>query len=107
MAATANKNLDEVIGESSDSRTIPLPTASNPSKRDLSPSFYNKLCDLCHNSKDVLVRCRIDETHKWYFVCTGKCWRQVSGGEIDGPDMPFYQYGGVWSQFSRWKSINW
>ena len=46
---------------------------------------------------DVLVRCRIDETLIWHLVCTSKCWKQVSGGEIDGgPDRLYYQYGGMW-----------
>ena len=71
-------------------------TTSKPRKRDISPSSFRKPCDLCHTVCDVLVRCRIDDTQEWHFVCTGKCWRQVSGGKIDGPDMPFYQYGGMW-----------
>ena len=30
-------------------------------------------------------------------MCTGKCWKQVSGGETDGtPDTPYYTYGGMW-----------
>ena len=65
-------------------------------KRADSPSLHRKECDLCHNPKDVLVRCRIDETQKWYFVCTSKCWKEVSGGEIDGPAKPHYKYGGMW-----------
>ena len=69
---------------------------SKASRRDLSPSTYSKQCDLCHELKDVLVRCRIDEAQEWHFVCTGKCWRKVSGGVIDGPDKPYYQYGGMW-----------
>lgn len=74
----------------------PPSATSNSSKRDISPSSFRKPCDLCHAPKDVLVRCRIDHTQEWRFVCTGKCWRQVSGGEIDGPNKPFYQYGGMW-----------
>ena len=69
---------------------------SKSSKRDVSPSAYSKPCDLCHQRRDVLVRCRIDELQEWHFVCTGKCWRKVSGGVIDGPEKPFYQYGGMW-----------
>ena len=71
-------------------------STSKPSKRDIPSSKYSKQCDLCHELKDVLVRCRIDEAQEWHFVCTGKCWRKVSGGVIDGPDKPFYQYGGMW-----------
>lgn len=66
------------------------------SKRSKSPSSHRKTCDLCHSPKDVLVRCRTDETQKWHFVCTSKCWKEVSGGEIDGPSKPFYLYGGMW-----------
>ena len=65
-------------------------------KRSKSPSSYRKQCDLCHIPNDVLVRCRIDESFEWHFVCTKKCWKTVSGGEIDGPDKPFYVYGGMW-----------
>jgi hypothetical protein len=43
-----------------------------------------------------LIRCQIDESRKWHFVCTGKCWKEVSGGEIDGPSKPNYRYGGMW-----------
>lgn len=47
--------------------------------------------------KDVLVRCRTDESLQWYFVCTGKCWKEVSGGVVDGTaDQPHYVYGGMW-----------
>ncbi|KAL7007881.1 hypothetical protein EMMF5_002528 [Cystobasidiomycetes sp. EMM_F5] len=62
-----------------------------------SHSKYSKPCDLCNNPKDVLVRCQIDKDGRWHFVCTGKCWREVSGGAIDGtPDHPYYRYGGMW-----------
>lgn len=62
------------------------------SKRSISPSQHRKPCDLCKARKDVLVRCQIDDTLKWHFVCPGKCWKSVSGGEIDGPEKPFYRY---------------
>ena len=66
-------------------------------KRSKSPSAYRKPCDLCHAPNDVLVRCRIDDTCAWYFVCTKKCWTKVSGGVVDGsPDHPHYKYGGMW-----------
>ena len=67
------------------------------SKRSKSPSAYRKACDLCQKPKDVLVRCQIDESASWRFVCTGKCWKDVSGGVIDGSEeKPFYVYGGMW-----------
>lgn len=66
-------------------------------KRSKSPSAYQKACDLCQVPKDVLVRCRIDESLHWYFVCTGKCWKEVSGGIVDGSaEKPYYVYGGMW-----------
>lgn len=66
-------------------------------KRSKSPSAYRKPCDLCHTPNDVLVRCSIDDTLAWYFVCTKVCWRKVSGGVIDGsPNHPYYRYGGMW-----------
>jgi len=65
-------------------------------KRSKSPSSYRKKCDLCHTPSDVLVRCRIDDTLNWHFVCTSKCWKEVSGGVVDGPDKPYYVYGGMW-----------
>ena len=71
-----------------------LPTRTG--KRSASPSTHRKPCSLCSRPKDVLVRCQIDETLQWNFVCPGRCWRSVSGGEIDGPDHPFYRYGGMW-----------
>ena len=71
-------------------------TATKTSKRSNSPSSHRKPCDICHKLCDVLVRCRIDETLKWCLVCTSGCWQDVSGGQVDGPDKPFYQYGGMW-----------
>lgn len=66
-------------------------------KRSNSPSAYRKACDLCQKPRDVLVRCRIDETLQWHFVCTGSCWKDVSGGVIDGTeDKEHYTYGGMW-----------
>ena len=77
-----------------DPQSNPLPTKTR--KRSVSPSTHRKPCSLCKRPKDVLVRCQIDESLQWKFVCPGKCWRSVSGGEIDGPDHPFYRYGGMW-----------
>ena len=67
------------------------------SKRSKSPSAYRKPCSLCEKPRDVLVRCRIDDTMQWNFVCPGSCWREVSGGVADGTeDKPNYVYGGMW-----------
>ncbi|KAK3674874.1 hypothetical protein LTR78_005218 [Recurvomyces mirabilis] len=60
---------------------------------------HRKACTLCSTLQDVLVRCQIDESGKWHFVCPGSCWKQVSGGVIDGDktdEHKFYRYGGMW-----------
>ena len=60
-------------------------------------SNHQKLCTSCFTPRSVLVRCRIDSTQKWHFVCPGTCWKKASGGVQDGvQDKPFYQYGGMW-----------
>lgn len=71
-------------------------TPKKPSKRSTSPSSFRKPCDLCHVPKDVLVRCQTDSTATWHFICPKKCWKDVSGGVVDGSlDHPYYKYGGV------------
>ena len=63
------------------------------------PKEYRKACTLCQTLRDVLVRCQIDETETWHFVCPGSCWKRVSGGTIDGDGSEahqFYRYGGMW-----------
>lgn len=70
---------------------------SKAQTRSKSPSTYRKPCDICHAPNDVLVRCNIDDTSVWYFVCTKNCWKKVSGGVIDGsPHHLYYRYGGMW-----------
>ena len=60
-------------------------------------STGSKLCTLCHQPRNVLVRCQIDDTNQWHFVCTGACWQNVSGGVEDGDkEHPHYRYGGMW-----------
>lgn len=55
-----------------------------------------KPCDLCKRDRDLLVRCQIDDTERWFMVC-GLCWRDVSGGVVDGDAAhPHYRYGGLW-----------
>ncbi|KAK3696299.1 hypothetical protein LTR37_018035 [Vermiconidia calcicola] len=64
-----------------------------------SKESYSKPCTLCSQPRDVLVRCQIDETGQWHFVCPGKCWKRVSGGVVDGDqavEHRFYRYGGMW-----------
>lgn len=73
------------------------------SKRSSSPSAYRKPCSICEKPRDVLVRCRIDDTMQWNFVCPGSCWREVSGGVVDGTeDKPNYVYGGNVEEQARW-----
>jgi hypothetical protein len=60
------------------------------------PTAGQKSCNLCSKSVDLLIRCTIDETQTWNMVC-GRCWKNVSGGVVDGDDQhPFYRYGGLW-----------
>ncbi|KAF2087185.1 hypothetical protein K490DRAFT_6942, partial [Saccharata proteae CBS 121410] len=56
-----------------------------------------KPCTICTTPRDVLVRCQTDSTGRWHFVCPGTCWRDVSGGRVDGDgEHPDYRYGGMW-----------
>lgn len=76
--------------------TIPS-TSTNAATPSASPSPHSKPCTICHTPRDVLIRCQIDESKKWHFVCTGKCWKDVSGGKVDGDAThPEYRYGGMW-----------
>ena len=63
----------------------------------------SKPCTMCGTLRQVLVRCQIDESGKWNFVCPGKCWHAVSGGVEDAKGLeaqhPFYRYGGMVSIF--------
>ena len=88
--------MTEASSGCTDARSLSTSTPTSAGKRSKSPLSYRKLCDLCHTPNNVLVRCRIDDTLDWHFVCTKKCWKIVSGGEIDGPDKPYYVYGGMW-----------
>ncbi|KAH8732422.1 hypothetical protein GQ44DRAFT_735332 [Phaeosphaeriaceae sp. PMI808] len=69
-----------------------------------------KSCTLCSTPQQVLVRCQIDDTQKWHFVCPGACWKRVSGvvedvkGLID--ECPWYRYGGMWKDRSADGPIN-
>ncbi|KAK5113646.1 hypothetical protein LTR62_003273 [Meristemomyces frigidus] len=60
---------------------------------------HRKPCTLCSKPRNVLVRCQIDESGKWHLICPGSCWKQVSGGVIDGDKSDahrYYVYGGMW-----------
>lgn len=73
--------------------------ASHPSSNRPPSPDYRKKCTLCHKKRDVLVRCQIDPSGTWHFVCPGSCWRGVSGGVVDGDQAAghlYYRYGGMW-----------
>ncbi|KAF9694986.1 hypothetical protein EKO04_007100 [Ascochyta lentis] len=59
-----------------------------------------KECTLCHTQRHLLVRCQLDNSGVWNFVCPGKCWTSVSGGVEDARGFearfPWYRYGGMW-----------
>lgn len=60
------------------------------------PSQYRKPCDVCTKNVDLLIRCTVDETLQYKMVC-GNCWKDVSGGVVDGDvKHPYYNYGGLW-----------
>lgn len=60
-----------------------------------------KNCHVCNKSVDLLIRCTIDESQAWTMVC-GKCWKDVSGGVVDGDaNHPHYRYGGLWKNRAR------
>ena len=85
---------DDGTNLSSIKKKKPL-TAKQAAKLD--PGTSTKLCEGCGKPSDVLIRCRKDDTDKWYLLCPGKCWKEASGGKVDGTaDTPFYRYGGVW-----------
>ena len=66
---------------------------------------HDKPCTLCETPRSVLVRCQIDDTGKWHFLCPGKCWHSVSGGIEDAKghekEHPYYRYGGMVRRSSR------
>lgn len=78
-------------------KTSSQPTSTSNSQPEDTNSRYSKPCSLCQKPKDVLIRCQIDDTKKWHFICTGACWTRVSGGVVDGDGSnKWYRYGGMW-----------
>jgi len=70
-------------------------TKTQPEEQE--PSPFSKPCSLCQRRRDVLIRCQIDETKKWNFICPGKCWNSVTGGRTFATEHhPHYVYGGTW-----------
>jgi hypothetical protein len=58
-----------------------------------------KSCTLCSIPRTILIRCQVDSTQTWHFVCPGACWKKVSGGVEDAKglegEFPWYRYGGM------------
>ena len=58
-------------------------------------------CHLCAGAHSLLIRCCVDASPAWRFVC-GRCWVKVSGGVPDGDAAhPHYRYGGEWRAIKR------
>jgi hypothetical protein len=106
----ADSNLDEYVGskaevavDAEDARqqrkaAAKAAKALTRAKREgNAPSETGqKSCDLCGRGSDLLVRCQTDVSQAWRMVC-GKCWKKVSGGQVDGDaSHPHYRYGGLW-----------
>lgn len=73
-----------------------LARAKREGSGPLSAGIGQKVCNLCLNSVNLLVRCQTDSTRIWRMVCD-KCWKVVSGGVADGDgNHPYYRYGGLW-----------
>ena len=49
-----------------------------------------KECHFCKISKDVLYRCKYNNSKEWIFLC-GKCLNQIKSDYQDT-----YKYGGTW-----------
>jgi hypothetical protein len=104
MSSTTDAPILDVDNETSLNSTQEAPSSalhdditSLPANEITPPNSHSKPCSLCDRPKDVLIRCQIDETKKWHFVCTGRCWQSVSGGSADGDKKhPLYRYGGIW-----------
>jgi len=70
-------------------------------KREGRLNHGQKDCDVCNKSVDLLIRCTIDESKQWKMVC-GRCWKDVSGGVVDGDaNHPHYRYGGLWKNRAK------
>jgi len=56
-----------------------------------------KMCYVCNQMHDMLIRCTVDASRTYRMVCEA-CWSGVSGGQVDGNPYthPHYTYGGVW-----------
>ncbi len=95
---TENESLRRRRGESVEAKRA-RKKKSRERKGDADAAM--KPCDACARKRDVLVRCRSSNASEWRMLC-GKCWRDVSGGVVDGtPDNEGYAYGGMWKNMRR------
>ena len=49
-----------------------------------------KECHFCKTPKDILYRCKYNNSKEWIFLC-GKCLNQIKSDYRDT-----YKYGGTW-----------
>ena len=91
-----------IRGETSEERkarkdALKLEKLRKREKRTNGEAKQLKPCDICGHDSDLLIRCQIDASGDWKFVCGKRCWKSVSGGVTDGDaDHPHYRYGGLW-----------
>ena len=91
-----------IRGETSEERkarkdALKLEKQRKREKRTNGEAKQLKSCDICGHDSDLLIRCQIDASGDWKFVCGKRCWKSVSGGVTDGDaDHPHYRYGGLW-----------
>lgn len=79
-------------------------TPTTPRRRERSGTLSNgtKPCFICAEPRNVLIRCQIDESGKWNFVCPDTCLQTVTGAGADADPaqlqatQSFYRYGGTW-----------
>eukprot|EP01111_Echinosteliopsis_oligospora_P009898 TRINITY_DN2992_c0_g1_i1.p1 TRINITY_DN2992_c0_g1~~TRINITY_DN2992_c0_g1_i1.p1 ORF type:complete len:146 (+),score=38.47 TRINITY_DN2992_c0_g1_i1:266-703(+) len=95
-SSSSSKDLDEKALRKLHKKQVKAERAAARRGDDSAIEAAQKTCDLCQGSKNVLIRCQIDDTQQWKMVCP-KCWKDVSGGKIDGDEKhEFYRYGGIW-----------
>jgi hypothetical protein len=90
---TTARPASPASSQASDRQDIASPTSETSSTtRSRSGSIGSKQCSMCGTPRNVLIRCQIDDTSKWHFICPGSCWKSTGGA--DGQS--FYRYGGTW-----------
>ena len=95
-----NQDLDPKAAKRTAKKALKVSRREKRMGSEESIKEKQKPCDLCTKNVNLLIRCQIDETKKWKMVC-GKCWHEVSGGQVDGDSAhPHYRYGGLWKNRS-------